>query len=58
MQTRRQELQETAKFDQLSEEEKRLAIRNEHAEHNKFLAAAAKVAGVETPLDYAIFQDI
>jgi len=25
--------------------------------HNRHLAAAAKEAGVETPLDYAIFQD-
>jgi DNA-damage-inducible protein D len=57
LQTRRQELEDNAKFSQLSEDEKRLAIRNELAEHNKYLAAAAKDAGVETPLDYAIFQD-
>lgn len=57
MQTRRQELADDAKFTQLSEDEKRLAIRNELAAHNKYLAAAAKDAGVETPLDYAIFQD-
>ena len=57
MQTRRQELADDAKFTQLSEDEKRLAIRNELANHNKHLAAAAKDAGVETPLDYAIFQD-
>lgn len=57
MQTRRQELADNAKFTQLSEDEKRLAIRNEMANHNKHLAAAAKVAGVDTPLDYAIFQD-
>ncbi|MFY9259974.1 MAG: DNA damage-inducible protein D [Gallionella sp.] len=57
MQTRRQELAEDAKFTQLNEDEKRLAIRNELATHNKYLAAAAKEAGVETPLDYAIFQD-
>ena len=57
LQTRRQELQDNAKFSQLSEDEKRLAIRNELAAHNKDLAAAAKDAGVETPLDYAIFQD-
>jgi DNA-damage-inducible protein D len=57
MQTRRQELEESAKFARLSEDEKRLAIRNELAEHNKYLAAAAKDAGVETSLDYAIFQD-
>jgi len=41
----------------LSEDDKRLAIRNELATHNKHLAAAAKDAGVETSLDYAIFQD-
>ncbi|MBI5439195.1 MAG: DNA damage-inducible protein D [Nitrosomonadales bacterium] len=57
MQTRRQELQDNEKFARLSEDEKRLAIRNELAEHNKYLAAAAKNAGVETGLDYAIFQD-
>lgn len=56
-QTRRQEIEDQAKFAQLSEDEKRLAIRNELAAHNKFLAAAAKQAGVETSLDYAIFQD-
>lgn len=57
MQTRRQELRDNAAFGKLSEDEKRVAIRNELAEHNKYLAAAAKDAGVETPLDYAIFQD-
>jgi DNA-damage-inducible protein D len=57
LQTRRQELEDNTKFAQLSEDEKRLAIRNELAEHNKYLAAAAKDAGVQTPLDYAIFQD-
>lgn len=57
MQTRRQELSDDEKFARLSEDEKRLAIRNELAQHNKYLAAAAKDAGVETPMDYAIFQD-
>ena len=57
LQTRRQELADNANFTQFSEDEKRLAIRNEMVSHNKDLAAAAKVAGVETPLDYAIFQD-
>lgn len=57
MQTRRQELADDAKFARLSEDEKRLAIRNELAQHNKYLAAAAKGAGVESSLDYAIFQD-
>ncbi len=57
IQTRRQELADNANFSGLSEDQKRLAIRNELASHNKQLAAAAKDAGVETPLDYAIFQD-
>ena len=57
LQTRRQELRDNETFARLSEDDKRLAIRNELATHNKHLAAAAKDAGVETPLDYAIFQD-
>ncbi|MEB8285739.1 DNA damage-inducible protein D [Aeromonas veronii] len=57
IQTRRQELEDSQPFISLSEDEKRLAIRKELAEHNKYLAAAARDAGVETPLDYAIFQD-
>ncbi len=57
LQTRRQELADDDKFAQLSESEKRLAIRNELATHNKHLAAAAKEAGVETGIDFAIFQD-
>ena len=57
VQARRQELQEQEGFSELSEDERRLAIRQEMAEHNKALAAAAKSAGVETSIDYAIFQD-
>lgn len=57
IQARRQELADDTNFNQLSEDEKRLAIRNELATHNKHLAAAAEDAGVQTPLDYAIFQD-
>lgn len=58
IQTRRQELtDEEVGFSSLTEDEKRLAIRNELATHNKQLAAAAKDAGVETSLDYAIFQN-
>ncbi len=40
MQTRRQELADDEKFARLSEDEKRLAIRNELSVHNKYLAAA------------------
>lgn len=54
--TRQQELIED--YDQLSEEQKRLAIRHEMIEHNKSLAEAARVAGVIESKDYAIFQNM
>ncbi|QEZ48343.1 DNA damage-inducible protein D [Cupriavidus oxalaticus] len=57
IQTRRQELADTAPFGRLSEDERRLMLRGELVEHNKALTAAAKNAGVETGLDYAVFQD-
>jgi DNA-damage-inducible protein D len=57
IQTRRQELGDSEAFKQLDEDEKRLSIRNELAVHNKHLAAAAKEAGVESGMDFAIFQD-
>lgn len=57
IQTRRQELQDETGFQQLNEDQKRLMLRNELADHNKQLAAAARDAGVETGLDYAIFQN-
>lgn len=53
--TRQQELIEN--YDSLSEGQKRLAIRHEMIEHNKQLVAAAKDAGVNTSIDYAIFQN-
>lgn len=57
IQTRRQELQNDTGFQQLNEDQKRLMLRNELADHNKQLAAAARDAGVESGLDYAIFQN-
>lgn len=57
VQTRRQELRDEKSFAQLTEDERRLMLRSELALHNKALTAAAKDAGVETSLDYAIFQD-
>lgn len=57
IQTRRQELNDEKSYTTLTEDEKRLAIRNELIKHNKELATVAKKAGVETQLDYAIFQD-
>lgn len=53
--TRQQELIEN--YDKLNDDQKRLAIRHEMIEHNKLLVAAAKDAGVESSLDYAIFQN-
>lgn len=53
--TRQQELVDN--YDQLTENQKRLAIRDEIKRHNKSLAEAAQMAGVETSLDYATFQN-
>ena len=53
--TRQQELIED--YDQLSEDQKRLAIRQEMIIHNKSLAEAAQMAGITDPYDYAIFQN-
>lgn len=53
--TRQKEISDAAA--QLSEDEKRLAIRDEVTIRNKFLASSAKAAGVETPVDYAVFQN-
>ena len=53
--TRQQELIEN--FEQLDEDKKRLAIRHEMVEHNKLLVEAAKNSGVETSIDYAVFQN-
>lgn len=53
--TRQQELIDN--YEQLTEDQKRLAIRNEMISHNKSLAEAAQMAGVSDPRDYAIFQN-
>lgn len=53
--TRQQELNED--FNDLTEDKKRLAIRNEMIAHNKSLAEAAQMAGVSDSRDYAIFQN-
>lgn len=60
VQTRRQELAdalEQAALAGMTEDEKRLFVRKQLAEHNTKLAAAARAAGVITPDDYAVFQD-
>lgn len=57
IQTRRQELVDDEVFKQLREDEKCLFLRNELKEHNKQLVEAAQQAGVETRIDFAIFQN-
>lgn len=57
IQTRRQELTDDQAFQQLKEDEKRLFLRNELCEHNKLLVETAQQAGVETRLDFAVFQN-
>ena len=57
IQTRRQELADDSMFQQLKEDEQRLFLRNELREHNKQLVEVAQQAGVETNLDFAIFQN-
>lgn len=53
--TRQQEL--INNYEQLSEDQKRLAIRNEMIAHNKSLAEAAQMAGIADQREYAIFQN-
>ncbi len=57
IQTRRQELANDRDFKQLKEDEKWIFLRNELREHNKQLVEAAQQAGVESHLDFAIFQN-
>ncbi|QBQ64535.1 DNA damage-inducible protein D [Actinobacillus indolicus] len=57
VQTRRQELADEEQFKQLQEDQKRLYLRNELKEHNKQLVETAQKAGVESNLDFAIFQN-
>ena len=54
--TRQQELIDN--YDALTEDQKRLAIRNEMKRHNAALADAAHEAGVIESRDYAIFQNM
>lgn len=56
VQTRRQELKNDYD-EQLVEQQRRLALRNDIAVHNKDLADAAKDAGVIQPMEYAEFQN-
>lgn len=57
IQTHKQELFEESFKELPTDEEKRLFLRKELAEHNKHLADAARKAGVIQPWEYAIFQN-
>jgi DNA-damage-inducible protein D len=58
IQTRKQEITQMEEYQNLvSDDEKRLFLRNELKKHNLQLASAAKEVGVIEPIDYAIFQD-
>jgi DNA-damage-inducible protein D len=56
VQTRRRELDDI-ELNKLSENEKRIQLRQDIRKHNALLSGVAKNAGVLEPLDYAIFQN-
>lgn len=57
IQTRRQEVSDAEALASLTENQRRLMLRERLADHNTELAAAAQSAGVITSRDFAIFQD-
>lgn len=56
VQTRKQELSQDEKAIPLSEDEKRVFLRDQIKEHNKKLSSAARGAGVVTPEQFARFH--
>ena len=58
IQTRRQEVadQEAQEYMPLSEDERRVLLRDEIKTHNRNLASAAKTAGVREGVEFAVFQ--
>lgn len=58
IQTRRQEIEDDieGEYIPLSEDERRVLLRDEIKEHNRSFASAAKGAGVREGLEFAIFQ--
>lgn len=58
IQTRRQEISDKAAAVAIpmSEDEKRIYLRNQIKEHNRHLSSAAKAAGVVTPQEFSIFH--
>lgn len=57
VQTRRQELGDTSALGELTEDQRRLLLRQRIKHQNTDLASAAKTAGVITALDFAVFQN-
>ena len=59
VQTRRQELSDIAEVQgpKLTEDERRILLRDEIKEHNKSLASSARAHGVRKPVEYAVFQN-
>jgi DNA-damage-inducible protein D len=57
IQTRRQELADANALGELTEDQRRLLLRQRIKHQNTDLASAAKTAGVITPQDFAIFQN-
>jgi len=57
VQTRRQEVSDTAAMAGLTEDQRRLLLRQRIKHQNTDLASAAKNAGVITGIDFAIFQN-
>jgi DNA-damage-inducible protein D len=57
VQTRRQELTEAGALGELTEDQRRLLLRQRIKNQNTDLASAAKTAGVITALDFAVFQN-
>lgn len=55
VQTRRQEIAD--ELAGLTEDQRRLYLRGQLADHNRQLAEAASQAGVIKPIDFAVFQD-
>jgi DNA-damage-inducible protein D len=57
VQTRRQELADERELTELTEDQRRLLLRQKIKQQNTDLASAAKGAGVITPQDFGIFQN-
>lgn len=57
VQTRRQEVSDAAAMAELTEDQRRLLLRQRIKHQNTDLASAAKTAGVITGIDFAVFQN-